>query len=222
MTNMEIDYENNLSLNDGEIPSMKLISNDFRHQGKIWQTFIEIHEADDYENVDQSKNLHERLDLFQRVMAVDDRRLSLFTNEYFLLSQEKKFVSFFNRVFEFNEKKAIINLGSKWSSKSNFVIDFQRKNKELDNLDQIVLLKQFGIIINNFDTPYYEINDKQILESYIRYFLRNQGGGILYFDKYSMMAEPGYDMHFDLSFENEEVKEKYLGIANEKHLFFLK
>ena len=109
MTNMEIGSE--ISLINKEIP--KLLISDFRKQSYDSELYNYI--VDDINGVEDSllsaENKYGKLilDIFKDKMAIDDPKLSLFSNDYFRLSQEDKYLKFIEKVFYINDGKVYLD-----------------------------------------------------------------------------------------------------------------
>ena len=168
MTNMEIGSE--ISLINKEIP--KLLISDFRKQSYDSELYNYI--VDDINGVEDSllsaENKYGKLilDIFKDKMAIDDPKLSLFSNDYFRLSQEDKYLKFIEKVFYINDGKVYLDFVY-FSDSSKLIQFLENKLSRLDKIDSYILLNQIDIIKRNKTRMYLidDINLKFILNGFV-------------------------------------------------------
>jgi len=217
MTKMEKNSE--IKIVDGIIPKLIKVDTLEQRNDMVWKLFMEISNTDDYDDVDQDNYLQKNLDLFNRVMDEGDERLNLFTNDYFCLSQESKFLDFFKRVFELNNKQCIINLGE-YSKREELVEYLYYKLKNLDELDTVILLGQVDVLSQR-GAGLYKIENVELLKTFIKLGLRIGSGGLVYFEKIPLLVESAFDMRFILTLNDKEGLEQYRAVAESEQLHLL-
>lgn len=217
MTNMESGSE--ISLINKEIP--ELLISDFRKQRYDSELYNYI--VDDINGVEDSllsaENKYGKLilDIFKDKMAIDDPRLSLFSNDYFRLSQEDKYLKFIEKVFYINDGKVYLDFVY-FSDSSKLIQFLENKLSRLDKIDSYILLNQIDIIKRN-KTRMYLIDDINILKLFVKGFLREILWCNLYFPKYPMIVSSGYDLGLPVIIKNKLDRENYIKTAQKFNLF---
>jgi len=215
---MEKDLE--IKLTDRNIPELKLIDDISVIKSQVGKLFVDLSQTDNYDDVLQEEYKYTgMLDLFSEVMKEDDPRLDLLIDDYFELSQEKKFLNFFKLVFELNENKCMIYLGEN-PDKASFVGYMKNMISNLDQIDRCIIYNQIDVFIKS-EGSFYMIEDLNLLNTFVKINLRMSGGILLYFDKLPILFEGGFDIHFLVTFEDEKIQEHYQRLASESDLHFL-
>lgn len=109
---MKMGNESEINIQDGKIPELeKMDFSSSSFDNELYKLFFD---STDYHDVVVEATRLKKisvLDVFNETMQIGDPRLDLLSNEYFRLSQENKYLSFFERVFEINDNEAYIDLG---------------------------------------------------------------------------------------------------------------
>lgn len=217
MMSMAMDIE--ISASDGVIP--KLVASDFSEQNYDDELYNSI--VDDINGVEDSlvsaENKYGKLilDIFKDKLDVDDPRLALFSNDYFRLSQEYKYLRFIEKVFDMNDGKVYLDFA--YFSEENKVLQFiENRLSRLDKIDRYIILNQIDILKKNKSHMYF-IDDLNILNLFIKGFLREILWCSLYFPKYPMIVSAGYDLGLPVIVKYEKDKNNYTNMAIESGLF---
>ncbi|WP_086350811.1 hypothetical protein [Candidatus Enterococcus clewellii] len=209
-----------MDLEDGRIPRLIPVDPDEQnHHNDLWAMYCH---AEDYEEIMEharTEYYKVSLDVFSQVMAKDDSRLSLLSNDYFKLSQEKKFLDFIERGFKLNENECYIDLGT-FSDRKALIDFFTKQLSNCDRIDQIILLNQFDLLKESTNTIYL-ITDSNLLKTFFKLFLRESLWNCLYFNKVPVLIKSNYDISIPLIFRNEQDKKTYEKLAKQSDLFFL-
>lgn len=124
---MSLAMELEISASDRVIP--KLVASDFSEQNFDDELYNSI--VDDIKGVEDSlvsaENKYGKLilDIFKDRLDVDDPRLELFSNEYFRLCQEGKYLRFIEKVFDMNDGKLYLDFA--YFSDNSKLIQFFRE-----------------------------------------------------------------------------------------------
>lgn len=209
-----------MDLEDGRIPRLIPIDSDEQNNhNALWTMYSHV---EDYEEImEHARTTHYKvsLDVFSKVMAKDDSRLSLLSNDYFKLSQEKKFLDFIERSFKLNENECYIDLGT-FGNGNEFLDFFTKQLSNCDRIDQIILLNQFDLLKESTQAIYL-ITDSNLLKTFFKLFLRESLWNCLYFNKVPVLIKSNYDISIPLIFRNEQEKKTYEKLAKQSDLFFL-
>ncbi|WP_288227427.1 hypothetical protein [uncultured Enterococcus sp.] len=159
--------ESEINIQDGKIPELK--KTDFSSSSfdnEVYQLFFNT--TDYIELVDEatSRKKSAILDVFKDTMQIGDPKLDLLSNEYFRLSQEKKYLSFFERVFEINDNEAYIDFAGE-DDKRKIIERIESHCEGLDKIDRLIYMNQIDIL-NNGNNYIYKIEN--INES-VKYFV---------------------------------------------------
>lgn len=158
------------------------------------------------------------LDVFEHTMNQDDPRVNLLTNDYFRLSQESKYLTFFEKVFELNDNQAYIDLGGE-ADKDKIIKIIERQSEGLDKIDKLILLNQVDVM-NDVNNYIYKIENINILKSFVKGFLREKIWNSLYFSSHPMLLIANYDLSLPIIVDNTQDKTIYEKMATENDLFF--
>ncbi len=194
------------------IPIMKAldpkITEKFSALGKI------LPKAD--ESFDDIKDFFEYaiLDIFPERLSQDDPRIKLLDCEYFRLSAERNYLEFAKQLFRENAGLCYWHTEEfKFAQMQSYLY----KIKLMDRIDEMIYLRQFEISEGNV---LFRIEDLEILEFAIKYFLRELIGGTLFFEKRPLMIIYNYDLSLPLLTETPEDKAHYKEIARSCRLYF--
>jgi len=218
---MKMGNESEINIQDGKIPELKKMdftSSSFDNE--VYKLFFNYTDYTDYiELVDEATRRKKMaiLDVFNETMQIGDPRLDLLSNEYFRLSQENKYLSFFERVFEINDNEAYIDLGGE-DDKSKITKIMDRQCEGLDKIDRLIYVNQIDIL-NNGDNYIYKIVNINLLKLFIKGFLREKIWNSLYFNSHPMILVSNYDLSLPIIIDNDKDKKLYEKIANENNLF---
>jgi len=218
---MKMGNESEINIQDGKIPELE--KTDFSassFDNEVYKLFFNYTDYTDYiELVDEATRRKKMaiLDVFNETMQIGDPRLDLLSNEYFRLSQENKYLSFFERVFEINDGEAYIDWGSE-DDKSKITKIMERQCEGLDKIDRLILENQVDIL-NNGNDYIYKIKNINLLRVFIKGFLREKIWSSLYFNSHPMILVSGYDLSLPIIIDNDKDKKLYEKIANENNLF---
>ena len=210
--------ESEINIQDGKIPELeKMDFSSSSFDNELYKLFFDS--TDYHELVVEATRLKKVavLDVFNETMQIGDSRLSLLSNEYFRLSQENKYLSFFERVFEINDNEAYIDLGGE-DDKSKITKIMDRQCERLDKIDRLIYVNQIDVL-NNGDNYIYKIGNINLLKLFIKGFLREKIWNSLYFNSHPMILVSGYDLSLPIIIDNNKDKQLYEKIANENNLF---
>jgi len=168
------------------------------------------------ESFDDIKDFFEYaiLDIFPERLSKDNPRIKLLDCEYFRLSAERNYLEFAKRLFRENAGLCY------WYTEEFKFAQMQSylyKIKLMDRIDEMIYLRQFEISEGNV---LFRIEDLEILEFAIKYFLRELIGGTLFFEKRPLMILYNYDLLLPLLIETPEDKAHYKEIARSCGLYF--
>ncbi len=211
--------ESEINIQDGKIPELeKMDFSSSSFDNELYKLFFDS--TDYHELVVEATRLKKVavLDVFNETMQIGDSRLSLLSNEYFRLSQENKYLSFFERVFEINDNEAYIDLGGE-DDKSKITKIMDRQCERLDKIDRLIYVNQIDVL-NNGDNYIYKIGNINLLKLFIKGFLREKIWNSLYFNSHPMILLSNYDLSLPIIIDNNKDKQLYEKIANENNLFF--
>ncbi|MGG5372403.1 hypothetical protein IGI67_004075 [Enterococcus sp. AZ196] len=215
---MKMGNELEINIQDGKIPELEKMdfsSNSFDNE--IYKLFFD---ATDYHELIVEATRRKKsaiLDVFNKTMQIGDPRLNLLSNEYFRLSQENKYLSFFERVFEINDNEAYIDLGGE-DDKGKITKVMDRQCEGLDKIDRLIYVNQIDVL-NNGDNYIYKIGNINLLKLFIKGFLREKIWNSLYFNSHPMILVSNYDLSLPIIIDNDIDKKLYEKIANENNLF---
>lgn len=215
---MKMGNESEINIQDGKIPELeKMDFSSSSFDNELYKLFFDS--TDYHELVVEATRLKKVavLDVFNETMQIGDSRLSLLSNEYFRLSQENKYLSFFERVFEINDNEAYIDLGGE-DDKSKITKIMDRQCERLDKIDRLIYVNQIDVL-NNGDNYIYKIGNINLLKLFIKGFLREKIWNSLYFNSHPMILVSGYDLSLPIIIDNNKDKQLYEKIANENNLF---
>ena len=216
---MNMDNGSEINLIGKEIP--KLLISDFKKQNYDDELYNSI--VDDINGVEDSlvsaENKYGKLilDIFKDKLDVDDPRLELFSNDYFRLCQEEKYLRFIEKVFDMNDGKVYLDFAY-FSDNSKLIQFLENKICKLDKIDSYILLNQINILKKNKSHMYF-IDDLNILNLFIKGFLREILWCSLYFPKYPMIVSAGYDLGLPVIVKYEKDKNNYTNMAIESGLY---
>ncbi|MBS6430366.1 hypothetical protein ACHEVJ_06870 [Enterococcus raffinosus] len=216
---MKMGNESEINIQDGKIPELeKMDFSSSSFDNELYKLFFDS--TDYHELVVEATRLKKVavLDVFNETMQIGDSRLSLLSNEYFRLSQENKYLSFFERVFEINDNEAYIDLGGE-DDKSKITKIMDRQCERLDKIDRLIYVNQIDVL-NNGDNYIYKIGNINLLKLFIKGFLREKIWNSLYFNSHPMILLSNYDLSLPIIIDNNKDKQLYEKIANENNLFF--
>ncbi len=154
------------------------------------------------------------LDVFPELLPENDPRIKLLDCEYFRLSAERHYLEFARRVFRENGGVCY------WHTQEFKLGDMQNylyKIKLMDRIDEMIYSRQFEIREGNV---LFRIEDLEILEFAVRYFLRELIGGALFFEKRPLMLVYSYDLSLPVLTETPEDLAHYREIARAAGLYF--
>ena len=215
---MKMGNESEINIQDGKIPELKKMdftSSSFDNE--LYKLFFDV---EDYHDVVVEATRLKKvaiLDVFKETMQIGDPRLDLLSNEYFRLSQENKYLSFFERVFEINGNEAYIDLGGE-DDKSKITKIMNRQCEGLDKIDRLIYVNQIDIL-NNGDNYIYKIGNINLLKLFIKGFLREKIWNSLYFNSHPMVLVSNYDLSLPIIIDSDKDKKLYEKIAHENNLF---
>ncbi|GAA2938832.1 hypothetical protein [Enterococcus raffinosus] len=215
---MIMSNESEINIQDGKIPELeKMDFSSSSFDNELYKLFFDS--TDYHELVVEATRLKKVavLDVFNETMQIGDPRLSLLSNEYFRLSQENKYLSFFGRVFEINDNEAYIDLGGE-DDKSKITKIMDRQCERLDKIDRLIYVNQIDVL-NNGDNYIYKIGNINLLKLFIKGFLREKIWNSLYFNSHPMILISNYDLSLPIIIDNNKDKQLYEKIANENNLF---
>lgn len=210
--------ESEINIQDGKIPELKKMdftSSSFDNE--LYKLFFDV---EDYHDVVVEATRLKKvaiLDVFKETMQIGDPRLDLLSNEYFRLSQENKYLSFLERVFEINGNEAYIDLGGE-DDKSKIIESIDNDFEALDKIDRLIYMNQIDIL-NNSDNYIYKIENINLLKLFIKGFLREKIWNSLYFNSHPMILIANYDLSLPIIIDSDKDKKLYEKIANENNLF---
>lgn len=211
--------ESEINIQDGKIPELeKMDFSSSSFDNELYKLFFD---STDYHDVVVEATRLKKisvLDVFNETMQIGDPRLDLLSNEYFRLSQENKYLSFFERVFEINDNEAYIDLGGE-DDKSKITKIMDRQCEGLDKIDRLIYVNQIDVL-NNGDNYIYKIGNINLLKLFIKGFLREKIWNSLYFNSHPMILISNYDLSLPIIIDNNKDKQLYEKIANENNLFF--
>ena len=141
---------------------------------------------------------HRILDVFPQLLPENDPKISLLDCEYFRLSAEKHYLEFARRVFRENGGYCY------WHTQEFRQGDMQNylyKIKLMDRIDEMIYSRQFEIREGN---TLFRIEDPEILEFVVKYFLRELIGGALFFERRPLMIVYSYDLSLPLLAETPD------------------
>ena len=154
------------------------------------------------------------LDVFPQLLPENDPRIKLLDCEYFRLSAERHYLEFVRRVFRENGGVCY------WHTQEFKLGDMQNylyKIKLMDRIDEMIYSRQFEIREGNV---LFRIEDLEILEFAVKYFLRELIGGALFFEKRPLMLVYSYDLSLPVLTETPEDLAHYREIARAAGLYF--
>ena len=154
------------------------------------------------------------LDVFPELLPENDPRIKLLDCEYFRLSAERHYLEFARRVFRENGGVCY------WHTQEFKLGDMQNylyKIKLMDRIDEMIYSRQFEIREGNL---LFRIEDLEILEFAVKYFLRELIGGALFFEKRPLMLVYSYDLSLPVLTETPEDLAHYREIARAAGLYF--
>ena len=154
------------------------------------------------------------LDVFPELLPENDPRIKLLDCEYFRLSAERHYLEFARRVFRENGGVCY------WHTQEFKLGDMQNylyKIKLMDRIDEMIYSRQFEIREGNV---LFRIEDLEILEFAVKYFLRELIGGALFFEKRPLMLVYSYDLSLPVLTETPEDLAHYREIARAAGLYF--
>lgn len=154
------------------------------------------------------------LDVFPQLLPENDPRIKLLDCEYFRLSAERHYLEFARRVFRENGGACY------WHTQEFKLGDMQNylyKIKLMDRIDEMIYSRQFEIREGNV---LFRIEDLEILEFAVKYFLRELVGGALFFEKRPLMIVYSYDLSLPVLTETPEDAAHYREIARSCGLYF--
>ncbi|MDT2660323.1 hypothetical protein P7E02_10610 [Enterococcus hulanensis] len=216
---MKMGNELEINIQDGKIPELeKMDFTSSSFDNELYKLFFDV---EDYHDVVVEATRLKKvaiLDVFKETMQIGDPRLDLLSNEYFRLSQENKYLSFFERVFEINDNEAYIDFGGE-DDKSKIIESIDNDFEALDKIDRLIYMNQIDIL-NNGDNYIYKIENINLLKLFIKGFLREKIWNSLYFNSHPMVLISNYDLSLPIIIDNNQDKELYEKIANENNLFF--
>lgn len=216
---MKMGNELEINIQDGKIPELeKMDFSSSSFDNELYKLFFD---STDYHDVVVEATRLKKisvLDVFNETMQIGDPRLDLLSNEYFRLSQENKYLSFFERVFEINDNEAYIDLGGE-DDKSKITKIMDRQCEGLDKIDRLIYVNQIDVL-NNGDNYIYKIGNINLLKLFIKGFLREKIWNSLYFNSHPMILISNYDLSLPIIIDNNKDKQLYEKIANENNLFF--
>ena len=216
---MKMGNESEINIQDGKIPELeKMDFSSSSFDNELYKLFFD---STDYHDVVVEATRLKKisvLDVFNETMQIGDPRLDLLSNEYFRLSQENKYLSFFERVFEINDNEAYIDLGGE-DDKSKITKIMDRQCEGLDKIDRLIYVNQIDVL-NNGDNYIYKIGNINLLKLFIKGFLREKIWNSLYFNSHPMILISNYDLSLPIIIDNNKDKQLYEKIANENNLFF--
>ncbi len=157
---------------------------------------------------------HRILDVFPQLLPEEDPKVALLDCEYFRLSAEKHYLEFARRVLRENGGVCY------WHTQEFKQGDMQNylyKIKLMDRIDEMIYSRQFEIREGN---TLFRIEDPEILEFVIKYFLRELIGGALFFDKRPLMIVYSYDLSLPVLCESAEDLTHYRELARSCGLYF--
>jgi hypothetical protein len=168
------------------------------------------------ERLDDLKDFFESavLDVFPDILPENDSRLALLDCEYFRLSAEKYYKEFVRKVFRENGGVCY------WHTQEFKRGDMQNylyKIKLMDRIDEMIYSRQFEIREGN---TLFRIENMEILEFVIKYFLRELVGGALFFGKRPFMIVYNYDLSLPVLTESVDDQEYYRELARASGLYF--
>ena len=210
--------ESEINIQDGKIPELeKMDFSSSSFDNELYKLFFDS--TDYHELVVEATRLKKVavLDVFNETMQIGDPRLDLLSNQYFRLSQENKYLSFFERVFEINDNEAYIDLGGE-GDKSKITKIMDRQCERLDKIDRLIYVNQIDVL-NNGDNYIYKIGNINLLKLFIKGFLREKIWNSLYFNSHPMILISNYDLSLPIIIDNNKDKKLYEKIANENNLF---
>lgn len=216
---MKMGNESEINIQDGKIPELEKM--DFSSSSFDNEVYKSFFNTEDYVELVKEATRHKKsaiLDVFNDTMQIGDQRLNLLSNEYFRLSQENKYLSFFERVFEINDNEAYIDLGGE-DDKSKITKIMDRQCEGLAKIDRLIYMNQIDIL-NNGNNYIYKIENINLLKLFIKGFLREKIWNSLYFNSHPLILVSGYDLSLPIIFDNDKDKKLYEKIANEHNLFF--
>ena len=215
---MKMGNESEINIQDGKIPELeKMDFSSSSFDNELYKLFFDV---EDYHDVVVEATRLKKvaiLDVFKETMQIGDPRLDLLSNEYFRLSQENKYLSFFERVFEINDNEAYIDLGGE-DDKSKIIESIDNDFEALDKIDRLIYMNQIDII-NNGDNYIYKIDNINLLKLFIKGFLREKIWNSLYFNSHPMILVSNYDLSLPIIIDNDKDKKLYEKIANENNVF---
>lgn len=215
---MKMGNESEINIQDGKIPELeKMDFSSSSFDNEVYKSFFNT--TDYVELVEEATGRKKSaiLDVSNETMQIGDPRLNLLSNEYFRLSQENKYLSFFERVFEINGNEAYIDLGGE-DDKSKITKIMERQCEGLDKIDRLIYVNQIDII-NDGNNYIYKIENINLLKLFIKGFLREKIWNSLYFNSHPLILVSGYDLSLPIIFDNDKDKKLYGKIANENNLF---
>ncbi|MEO1769338.1 hypothetical protein [Candidatus Enterococcus ferrettii] len=215
---MKMGNESEIDIQDGKIPELEKM--DFSSSSFDNEVYKSFFNTEDYVELVKEATRHKKsaiLDVFNETMQIGDPRLDLLSNEYFRLSQEYKYLSFFERVFEINDNEAYIDLGGE-DDKSKITKIMDRQCEGLDKIDRLIYVNQIDVM-NNGNNYIYKIENINLLKLFIKCFLREKIWNSLYFNSHPMMLISNYDLSLPIIIDNDKDKKLYEKIANENNVF---
>jgi hypothetical protein len=157
---------------------------------------------------------HYMLDVFPHLLPENDPRIALLDCEYFRLSAEKHYLEFARRAFRENGGYCY------WHTQEFKQGDMQNylyKIKLMDRIDEMIYSRQFEIREGNV---LFRIEDIEILEFVVKYFLRELIGGALFFERRPLMIVYSYDLSLPVLMESAEDAAHYRELARSSGLYF--
>ena len=212
---MKMGSESEINIQDGKIPELEKM--DFSSSSFDIEVYKSFFNTTDYLELVEEATRRKKsaiLDVFNETMQIGDPRLNLLSNEYFRLSQENKYLSFFERVFEINDNEAYIDFGGE-DDKNKIIERIESHCEGLDKIDRLIYMNQIDIL-NNGNNYMYKIENINLLKMFIKGFLREKIWNSL---SHPMILIANYDLSLPIIIDNDKDKKLYEKIANENNLF---
>jgi hypothetical protein len=213
-----IKIEGELETNMMNVPLMKPI--EFDLIGEYLQNISEDENTDwnDIYEAIQAKYPNVTLDVFDKALDKDDPKAELLDSDYFRLSQEYKYLNFFEDIFALNDNKCYAAVG--FSQGTYFHTISLHALNLFDAIDRIMYLHQIVTLGKDINSEHFLIDDvnlgKMCFKGMLREFYRNY----LYFDKISLTIWGSFDLSLPITFKNAADLRKYEKIANKRGLYF--
>jgi len=178
--------------------------------------FDDIDEAIETMNAKYSSVL---LSNFETILNIDDERINLLSNKYYMKLQESKYLDFIVKVFTKNDKCCIIDTNL-FSLNYDYFLNYL--NSGIDIKFQYILLHQY---IHLFDTQnrFFYIKDKELLKLFIIFSLReNMLSKFFLFPKNKTCLISNYDCLFPIFYNDNFVLEEYNKLAENTRIYLIK